>query len=397
VGARPEDSQLPGTDSTKLRFDRNEFSGAFGDIGTDLPLLIGMILSAGLDSASVLIVYGLMQIGTALYYRLPMPVQPLKAVAVLVITQKLGGNVIFGAGLAIGLIMLLLVKTGLVEWIAAFVPKSVVRGIQFGLGLQLASLALKDYVRAEAGLGYWLAAVTFILTLLLLGNRRIPPALIVILVGVAYACIFKLDWTIVAHSFGLAAPKWHVPRPADIWTGFLLLALPQVPLSIGNSILATVQITHDLFPNRPLQVRRVGLTYALMNLVNPFLSGVPTCHGSGGLAGHYTFGARTGGSVVIYGLFYLCFGLFFSRGFAQLVQVFPLPILGVILVFEALTLLLLARDMTGRKQDFAIVLLVGLIANGLPYGYLVGLVAGTGLHYLLARIAPLGFQDEVKH
>ena len=192
-------------------------------------------------------------------------------------------------------------------------------------------------------------------------------------------------------------PKWHVPRPSDIWTGFLLLALPQVPLSIGNSILATVQITHDLFPSRPLKVRQVGFTYAIMNLVNPFLSGVPTCHGSGGMAGHYTFGARTGGSVVIYGLFYLCFGLFFSRGFAQLVQVFPLPILGVILVFEALTLLLLARDMTGRKQDFAIVLLVGLLANGLPYGYLIGLVMGTGLHYLLARIAPLAFQDEVKH
>jgi hypothetical protein len=153
---RPE--PWPETNSGGIRFDRNELSGAFGDIGTDLPLLIGMILAAGLDSASVLIVYGLMHIGSALYYQLPMPVQPLKAVAVLVIAQKIGGNTLYGAGLAIGITMLVLAKSGLIDWIGRVVPKSVVRGIQFGLGLQLASLALKDYIRAEATLGYFLAA-----------------------------------------------------------------------------------------------------------------------------------------------------------------------------------------------------------------------------------------------
>jgi Molybdate transporter of MFS superfamily len=388
----PQEDQKLVTGPARLRFDRNELSGAFGDIGTDLPLIIGMILAAGLDSASVLIVYGLMQIGTALFYRLPMPVEPLKAVAVLVITQKLGGNVIYGAGLAIGLIMLLLTKTGSIDWVARVVPKSVVRGVQFGLGLQLTSLALTQYVRAESTLGYWLAAVTFLLTLLLLGNRKLPPALVVILLGFAYAFMFKLNWHVIPHSFGLRLPQWHVPKPSDVWEGFLLLALPQIPLSIGNSILATVQITEDLFPGRTLTVRRIGNTYSLMNLVNPFLSGVPTCHGSGGMAGHYTFGARTGGSVVIYGSFYLLFGLFFSKGFAQLVQVFPLPMLGVILLFEGLALLLLARDMTASKSDFAVVLLVGLMANGLPYGYVFGLVVGTAIHYLFARFTPRSFQ-----
>jgi hypothetical protein len=377
---------------SRLRFDRNELAGAFGDIGTDLPLLIGMILASGLDSASVLIVYGLMQLATAFYYRLPMPVQPLKAVAVLVITQKIGGNILYGAGLAIGLTMLLLVWTGLVDWIARVVPKSVVRGIQFGLGLQLASLALRDYVRAEGVIGYGLAGASFILTLLLLGNRRFPPALIVILTGVVYAFLVKLNFNTVVGSYGFRLPSWHIPKPNEVWTGFLLLALPQIPLSIGNSLLATSQITKDLFPERELSVRRIGFSYSLMNLLNPFFSGVPTCHGSGGMAGHYTFGARTGGSVVIYGGFFLVFGLFFSRGFAQLVQVFPLPILGVILVFEGLALLMLARDMTASKSDFAIVLLVALMASGLPYGYVFGLIAGTAIHYLFARTAPESFR-----
>lgn len=380
------------TSSSQLRFDRNEFSGAFGDIGTDLPLLIGMVLAAGLDSASVLIVYGVMQIGTALFYRLPMPVQPLKAVAVIVISQKLSGNILYGAGFAIGVTMLLLAVTGLVDRIARVVPKSVIRGVQFGLGLQLASLALKDYVRAESGLGYGLAAVAFIATLLLMGNRRFPPALLIIVLGVAYAAAFKLEGNALSRSFGFDLPRLHAPSLNDIWAGFLLLALPQVPLSIGNSILATSQITKDLFPERTLPVRKIGFTYACMNLVNPFLSGVPTCHGSGGMAGHYAFGARTGGSVVIYGSFYLLFGLFFSRGFSQLVQAFPLPILGVILLFEALALLLLARDMTGSRSDFAIVLLVGLIAVGLPYGYVVGLLAGTAMHYLFVYFTPESLQ-----
>src|SRR5216684_3906795 len=130
----------------RVRFDRNEFSGAFGDIGTDFPLIVGMILVCGLDASSVLVLYGALQIFTGLSYGMPMPVQPLKAMAVIVITQKLSADVLYGGGLAIGMVMLLLTVTGAMDWVANAVPRSVVRGIQFGLGLQLAALALKDYV-----------------------------------------------------------------------------------------------------------------------------------------------------------------------------------------------------------------------------------------------------------
>ncbi len=135
------------------KFDRNEFSGAFGDIGTDFPLIVGMTLASGLDIASVLIMFGAMQLVTGLAYGLPMPVQPLKAVAVLVIAQKLSGNIIYGAGLAIGITMLLLTVTGMVEWLGRIIPKSVIRGIQFGLGLKLASVALQNYVMEDGTIG----------------------------------------------------------------------------------------------------------------------------------------------------------------------------------------------------------------------------------------------------
>jgi len=92
--------------------------------------------------------------------------------------------------------------------------------------------------------------------------------------------------------------------------------------------------------------------------------------------------ARTGGSVVIYGSYYLALGLFFSGGFAQLIQVFPKPILGVMLAFEGLAMLLLARDIAASRRDLFIAALVGLMCVGLPYGYAVGLIVGTAMVYL---------------
>jgi MFS superfamily sulfate permease-like transporter len=122
-----------------------------------------------------------------------------------------------------------------------------------------------------------------------------------------------------------------------------------------------------------------------MNLLNPFLSGVPTCHGSGGLAGHYAFGARTGAAPILYGTLYLSIGLFVSRGFDQVLHLFPLPVLGVILLFEGLALIRLVGDMTRDAFQLGLVLLVAASAFGLPYGFLVGLVAGTALFYVGRR------------
>lgn len=366
----------------EIRFDRNELAGAFGDIGTDLPLIVGMIIAAKLDSASVLVLFGAMQILTALRYRMPMPVQPLKAVAALVITQKLSGGLLYGGGLAIGLLMLALTLTGSVNWLARVVPKAVVRGIQFGLGLQLTTLALREYVQAEGARGYALAALAFVIILVLIENRRYPAGLFVVAIGAAYAVAFKVNAGVIAQGIGVRLPHLHQPTSRDLLTGLVVLALPQISLSLGNSVLATQQIARDLFPQRRIGVRGIGFTYSLMNLINPFFSGIPTCHGSGGMMGHYAFGARTGGSVVLYGLLYLILGLFFSGSFGQIVQVFPLPILGVLLLIEGMRMMLLIRDTLDVKAESSIAVLVGLLAIGVPYGYLVGLVVGTTLFYL---------------
>ena len=366
----------------RIRIDRNELAGAFGDIGTDLPLIVGMILASGIDGASVLGVFGLFQVFSALVYGLPMAVQPLKAVAAIVIVNQVNGGILFGAGLAIGLVMLALTLTGWLEGLARLVPKPVIRGIQFGLGLQLALLALGRYVPAGGPIGFVLAGLSALIVLALWGNRKCPASLLVVALGVGYAALFHRTSLSFWASCGLTLPQWHVPHAGEVLTGFVMLALPQIPLSLGNSILATRQIAQDYFPDRPVTVSRLGLTYSILNLTAPFLSGIPVCHGSGGIAGHYTFGARTGGSVLIYGLVLLTAGLLFSRAFTDLLRVFPLPVLGTILFFEAFALMRLLRDLRASRADLGVAVAVGLMAAFLPYGYLAGLVAGSVAVYV---------------
>lgn len=359
-----------------IKFNRYELSGAFGDIGTDFPLLVGMITVAQLDVASVFIMYGLMQLATGFLYGIPMPVQPLKAMAALVIAQKATGDQLFAAGLVIGCIMLILSVSGWINWIAKMIPKSVVRGIQLGLGIQLASLALKDFVGAEGLNGYILAGLCFIIALICL-KKKFPGALLIIFMGVVFALLHGAGQNL---SLGFSLPQWRVPASEDLWVGFLTLALTQLPLSLGNSILATRQTVEDLFPEKKLTPKKISLTYACMNLINPFFGGVPVCHGSGGLAGHYAFGARTGGSVVIYGIFFLILGAFFANAFSSIITLFPKPALGVILFVEGIVLMRFIKDLADSPQQLFIAFTVGLMAVNLPLGYLWGLLAGVLMH-----------------
>ncbi len=372
--------------SKKIKFNRQELAGSFGDMGTDLPLIVGMIQAINLNSASVFIMFGLMQIMAGFVYGLPMPMQPLKAMAVLVITERVSAEVLFGAGLAIAFIMLLLTVTGALNWLARLIPLCVVRGIQFGLGLSLASLALKTYIPSEQVSGYILAALGFLIMVATPKSSRFPAGLLVIGLGILYAVFFKIKLASLVSGIGLAWPQFHQPKLADILSGFFILALPQIPLSLSNSVIATQQTVKDLFPDSKVSIRQIGLSYALANLIVPFFSGIPVCHGCGGLAGHYTFGGRTGGSVIIYGSMYIIIGLFFSSVFSQVIEFFPQPILGIILLFESLTLLLFIGDQTDSKQNFTISLLVGLLAFLVPQGYLVGLIVGTGIYYLSAKM-----------
>ena len=372
-----------------LSFSRHEFAGAFGDLGTDLPLLVGVVIATGMDAPAAFVVFGLLQILSGLAYRLPMPVQPLKAMAAIAIAGKVAPTLLAAGGLIVGITMLVLANTGALAWLARTVPKAVVRGIQVGLGLQLLTLAVTRFLPQNGTTGWILAGTALALTLLLRNNHHVPAALVVLALGVGYAGV---TWPPQAPApWGL-----HLPALPDRWpTGdefaraALLLALPQIALSLGNSVLATRQVVTDFFPERePLSVRRIGTTYGVMNLLAAPLGGLPVCHGSGGIAGHYFFGARTGGSAVIYGTALVTAGLFLVGDPAAFQRLVPGPILGTLLLVEAVTVLLLVRDQWHAPLAFLLAIACGLTAAFVPYGYAVALGGGTLVAVALRRRLP---------
>ncbi len=367
-----------------IRFDRHELAGAFGDIGTDLPLIIALIAGCGLDATSVCVTFGVLQIAMGILYGIPMPVQPLKAMAAIMLAQHLSPGTYAGGGLVIGATMLLLSLTGALDLLAKLVAKHVIRGLQLGLGLSLGWLALSKYVRTDGSAGIALAALSTVILLAFGRQKRLPGPLVVMSLGVLYALLTKhsvFRW----DSVGFALPHWQPPTRHELLTGAVLLALPQIPLSLGNSVIATSQVTQELFADRAVSVKKIGITYGLMNLIAPFFGGIPVCHGCGGLLGFYGFGARTGGAPILYGLLYVVLGLFFGRNFSQVIQVFPLPVLGVVLLFEAVALARLTRDLLPSRSQMVIALLVASAVLFVPYGYVVGMVGGVLLSVALDR------------
>ena len=248
-------------------------------------------------------------------------------------------------------------------------------------------LAIGNYIPAAGTGGLLLAGICIVIVCVLWRSRKYPAAIIVIALGVLYAvCV---DGNLAAGSwFGFQAPKIGVPSGGDIIQGFLLLGLAQIPLSLGNSIYATKQVSDDLYPERKITVRKIGLSYSLLNLVIPFFGGVPVCHGSGGLVGHHTFGGRTGGSVLIYGGMFVVVGLFFAGGFTHVVRLFPLPVLGVILIVEGIALMRFSRELVGCRRELVCALLVAGLAIYVPYGFLVGMVVGVIYMKIMDRTKP---------
>ncbi len=130
----------------------------------------------------------------------------------------------------------------------------------------------------------------------------------------------------------------------DFVLGALVLGIPQVPLTLGNAVLGTVAENNELFPGRPVTVKKVALDHGFINIVSFVLGGIPVCHGAGGMAGHVRFGARTGGALVILGVILLALGLFFSQSVTVLFNMIPPVILGVILFFAGIELASIVWD-----------------------------------------------------
>jgi len=222
------------------------------------------------------------------------------------------------------------------------------------------------------------------ITLLLLGSKRFPAMLVLLAYGIVVTFIQRpellKELSNISIRFrlpevGFARMTWQ-----ELLAGFVMLGLPQVPLTLGNAIIGTVAENNEYFADRKVTAKTISIDHGFMNLVSTFIGGVPMCHGAGGMAGHIRFGARTGGALVILGVIVLFTGLFLSDSVSLIFQVFPRSILGVILFFAGVELALVVKDVRLKKQNlFVLLITAGTAMWNMGVAYLAGLLLYYGL------------------
>ncbi len=360
----------------EFEFNFRELAGSMGDFGTLFPLAIGYIAVCGMDPAGLLVMMGLANIITGIVYKLPMPIEPKKVLAVTAIAQKWPPSLIYASGFGTGVIWLLLAGTGLIDRVARLTPKSVVRGIQLTLGVLL---AIEGFRMVSTGWALGIASVVIILTLR--GNRYAPAA--VVLVGLALGIMaYKGKLSGATHlSFSLPIIRGFTLR--EVWQSLVLAGFAQVVLTATNAVIATAALIENYFPDRPVSERKLSLNMGIMNAAVPFFGGMPMCHGAGGLAGQYYFGARTGGANIIEGIIEITLGLFLGRSIAQLLGAFPLSILGAMLFLVGIELTKFVKDLRWEKDLIPAGVTAGM---SLVFNMAVGFVAGILVYHAIRKI-----------
>jgi MFS superfamily sulfate permease-like transporter len=368
------------------RYDRLEWAGAFGDLGTLMPFVIAYVSVMKLDPFGVLFGFGVSMVVAGWFYRTPFPVQPMKAAGAVATTQAaqsalITPGAVYGAGLVTGLIWLLLGATGLAQRLTRWISRPVAQGVVLGLGLAF----MWQGTRLMAG-QWLLAGAGLLIVVLFARSRRVPGIFVLLLMGIAWTAFQQPE---LLHKLQAVRPAFRWPTwawPAITWNdlvlGTLFLALPQVPLTLGNAIIGVREENNRLFPDRPVTDRQVAVSTGVMNLFGSAVGGVPMCHGAGGMAGHVAFGARTGGSLVILGGLLLVLATGFSGSVVAVFEVIPQAVLGTVLFMTGVQLASGQFDQT-REGHASTVLLVtaGLSMWNVGIGFAVGLL----LQVLLLR------------
>jgi len=391
--------------TTQYRFNRQEFAGSLGDLGTILPIAIGMILVNGLNPSGLFLSVGLFYILTGIYYGVTVSVQPMKVIGAYAIATAMSSGQVLAAGLLMGMVLLVLGLTGAIDIIGKYTPKSVTRGVQLSTGtllmaqgvklmigtskLQLFHKMTEPYLTVQSlgpiPIGIFIGIAGALLTLFLLDNKKMPAGLVVVILGLFVGLILGTKEGFDKISFGFYLPQWlplGFPVKTDFTFALFALVLPQLPMTVGNAVIANADLSKEYFGEKSKKVtyRGLSITMALGCILSFFLGGMPLCHGAGGLAAHYRFGARTAGSNFMIGILFVLLVLFLGSGILAVIYLIPMAILGVLLIFAGSQLALTIQDIFQRKDLFVVVVILGItLATNLGFG----VMAGFGLAYLL--------------
>ncbi len=373
-----------------------------GDLGVLLPLTVALITLNHMNATAVFLMVGLAYIIAGAYYRLPVPVQPLKAVAAIAIAGGLSPSIISAAGLLMAVFLLLMAATGAINMVARLFSKEVIRGIQLGVGLILIKtgflLVSKNQVIIGGNNSFttliniaiptgWLIALALgIVFILLLRSKRLPASLALLALGIPAGIFWGSFLGLPSLHFGLSLPTVSIPSLADLSTAAVLLVIPQIPLTIGNAVFATVDTAKAYFgpQEKVVTPKKLLITMGIVNMGAGFFRGMPICHGSGGTTAHFKLGARTGGAPLLIGVPLLAIALFLDGNVVPIFALVPYAVLGVLVVFVGVQHSLLVRDLKGRRE--IMVALAVAIPGLLTANLAIGLASGICLHLIITNL-----------
>ena len=427
-GTRPRDGfGLAGVGAAARRMWRSftwrEASGAMGDLGTFLPLLVGMSIENGVDAGTTILFTGAYNVATAFLYEIPMPVQPMKTIAAVALGEDpLTTNEILVAGFFVSAIVFALGATKTMDAFNRLTPSAVVQGMQVGLGMLLArkGLVLAVYASSDASRARKMTGVDGLLVTIVafcgvmyacapeyppastaagadageLGaiteakerkkrvRHYVPTALILVVVGIVMAMTKK--GALSGLRFGPSTPKVLNASRAEVRRGIVRAGVPQLPLTTLNSVISVCALSKDLFPDLPASPSSVATSVGVMNVVGCWLGAMPSCHGAGGLAAQYAFGARGGGSIAFLGACKLILGFVFGSSLTHLLDRFPKNILGVMLFSSSLELMGMGlKTKPGWQQHQKYLVMVTAAVTVAKKSTAIGFAAGAGTHVLM--------------
>jgi len=372
-----------------MRFNLRELSGGLGDAGLFIPIAVAMIALNGLNATAVFAVAGLVYMATALYFRVPVPVQPLKAFAAAAIALHLSAETLAAGALLMAAAMALLAATGTAGWLAKRFPTALVRGIQASVALLLAKAAIELAQKGnwdglpsiDPTLSLVLAAACCLLLLAVARDRWLPGSLMVLAAGAAIG--IGVDGLPSGIGAGPEAISWSPPGGADFAIALTTLVLAQIPLTFGNSVVATADAEREYFGERARRVDpgRLASSISLSNVAAGLTGGLPVCHGAGGVTAHYRLGARTAGATLMVGALYLTLGLVLGASLPAFLHLLAPGALAGMLLFVAIQHAVLAGRLE-RVDDRVLAAGIGLITL-LTGNLAIG--AGAGIVALLLR------------
>lgn len=370
--------------SLKNRFSLNEWAGSLGDLGISIPIAYALHIQLGFPLERILFLWGIIYLTTGWYYRLPIAVQPLKAMSVIAIANEISPEVLGVAGIMYGIIFLIIARSGFLDVVQRFFTAPVVRGLQASVGSLLVIQAVRLTMENDFLFGRGVIPIEWQLTLMGLS--------VVLILILHFKTKLPAIWAIVGLS-AVAAALFGAWIPSEQWIGSLplqipqfkldtvflvltVLVLPQLPLTIGNAVFAASDACRLSWGSSAAHAtpKQLATSIGWSNVFVGLMGGFPVCHGAGGILAHKMFGASTGGATILTGLFMVIVALVLPL--KNLILSIPVPVLGALLLMEGMRMVKLMSSLKfGTTWVVGVLMvIVGLSTRNLLLALCIGLL-----------------------